>query len=230
MNKDLQDFLKDVTWFFSEIDEIEVSGIGSFECSKEFEDKYPFLTLLLKKARITKIQYQNQNYELYGWTNKSLQSFGWLCLGCNKEINIIEKPLHPDHILLLENFGGIIERWNEPENIWLNNLNNALTYEDAVIGFNGWEDVFKELCEMDGVEVKINPDDFISFAFEANGNLTMYHKESGKVLMYASDHLFDFVSTLDNYPEYTLYKINNCHTFRDWVETVAIQWLKQIKY
>ncbi|WML51671.1 hypothetical protein RCG17_19855 [Neobacillus sp. PS3-12] len=42
--------------------------------------------------------------------------------------------------------------------------------------------MFKKFCEDDGIEVKINPDDFISFAFEANGNLTMYHKESGKFL------------------------------------------------
>ncbi|WML51670.1 hypothetical protein RCG17_19850 [Neobacillus sp. PS3-12] len=110
MNRDLKDFLEDVTWFLRDINDIRVIDKRSFTCTKKFEDKFPFLTLLLKKARITKVQYKNQIYELFGWTNRVSQSFGWLCLEPREENNIINKPLHPDHILLLENFGGITER------------------------------------------------------------------------------------------------------------------------
>lgn len=226
MNKDLADFLTDVSWFFRDNVKIEVIEEKSFTCSKEFESKFPSLTTLLKKARITQIKYEGQNYELYGWTNSTSHSFGWLCLEPKMKA---DKPLHTDHILLLKNFGGITERWNEPEDTWLTNLNNALTYEDAQIAFNGFEDLFNETCQEEGVEVKIKPDDYIAFAFEANGNVTMYHKLSSEVLMYASDHFFDFITPYENYPEYTLYNINNCNTFREWVETISVQWLKHIK-
>jgi len=227
MNKYLQDFLGDITWVFREADELEVIGERSFNCSKEFEETFPSLTKLLNKARITKILYRNQYYELFGWTNLDFQSFGWLCLEPKKEEDII-KQLHPDHIILLKSFGGITERWNEPEDTWLVNLNNALTYEDAQNGTKGYEELFNEICADEGIEIKLNTDDFISFAFEANGNVTMYHKQSGEVLMLAHDHNFDFITPFETYPEYTLHKFNNCRTFSDWIEKIAVQMLNHI--
>jgi hypothetical protein len=228
MSQDLADFSNEISWFFSDNEKIEVIDEKSFICSKEFEEKFPSLTKLLKKARITKIKYENQNYQLFGWTNQSSQSFGWLCLEPRTEVEI-DKTLHPDHILLLKNFGGITERWNEPEDTWLINLNNALTFEDTQIGFIGFEDYFNEMCQEEAIEVKVKPEEFISFAFEANGNITMYHKQTGEVLMFAADHFFDFITPYENYPEYTLYKIDNCNTFRDWVEIISDQWLNHIK-
>ncbi|MGH2317964.1 hypothetical protein ACRC6Q_09350 [Planococcus sp. SE5232] len=77
--------------------------------------------------------------------------------------------------------------------------------------------------------MEIEPEDFNSFAFEANGKVTMYHKQTGKVLMYASDLFSDFITPYKNYPEYTLYQITNCRTFKEWVETVSIQWINHLE-
>ncbi|WP_214482225.1 hypothetical protein [Bacillus sp. SM2101] len=229
MNKDVEEFLSDITWCFKEREKIEIIGEKSFQCSAEFEGTFPQLTKLLSKARITVIQYGNVNYELFGWKhNVSSQSLGWLCLEPLKGQNI-NKSLHPNHSVLLQNFGGITERWNEPLDTWLVNLNNALTYENIKVGFGSMEDIFQELCEEEGVEIKVNTSDFISFAFEANGNITMYHKISGKVLMYAHDHNFEHLISFSNYPEYTLYEIESCETLNDWIENIASQWLRHIK-
>jgi len=47
--------------------------------------------------------------------------------------------------------------------------------------------------------------------------------------MYAHDHCFDFIVPLENYPEGTIYKMNNCRSFSEWVEGMAVQWLNHIK-
>jgi hypothetical protein len=227
MSRDLEAFLSDITWFFREKEEIKIIGERAFQCSNEFNHKFPMLTKLLKKARITTIDYMEKRYELFGWTNYDSNTLGWLCFEPLAKENI-EKRLHPDHLLLLQNFGGITERWNEPDS-WLCNLNFAFPYENTEFGFDGWEVPFKEYCEEEGVEVKISPEEYITFTQEANGNITMYHLNSGEVIMYAHDHCFDHIYPLDDYPDYSLYRIKNCNNFADWVESVAKQWLSNIK-
>ncbi len=228
LTRDLVDFLEEVPWVFTDSNKINLLKEKTFECSQEFEAAFPALTNLLKKASIIEFNYGSKNFELFGWINADSESFGWLCVK-PEAVNRFDKQLHPDHFLLLEYFGGIIERWNEPEDTWLVNLNSAFTYEDAASGFNGNEELLYESCQQDKVEMEIEPEDFNSFAFEANGNVTMYHNQTGKVLMYASDHFFDFITPYKNYPEYTLYQITNCRTFKEWVETVSIQWINHLE-
>ncbi len=153
MTKDLQDFLSNITWFFREPKKLLVIGERHFQGSIEFENTFPLLTSLLKKARITKVQYENTTYELFGWTGYVGDSMGWLC---EEPVYLKDntKSLHPDHVLLLQNFGGITERWNEPEDTWLCNLNYALPYDYAEEGFNGWEEPFLEYCEEEGFNVE----------------------------------------------------------------------------
>lgn len=227
MSKDLESFLSVTTWYFKEPQEIKVVGEDSFNCSVEFESRFPILTTLLKKARITKLQYQNRNYNLLGWTDINSNPFGWLCLE-PLEAPKIQKPLHQDHILLLQNFGGIKEHWNEPDT-WILNTDFALTYEDSLVGIWGWEDVFEDRCLEEGMNPGINPTDYITFAKEANASVTLYHQDSGEVLMYSHDHAYTHIHTMENCPSYTLHRFNSCNTLTDWIETVAIQWLSDVK-
>lgn len=37
-------------------------------------------------------------------------------------------------------------------------------------------------------ESYINPNDYITFAFEANGNMTLYHKNNSLIIMFAHDY------------------------------------------
>lgn len=131
--------------------------------------------------------------------------------------------------MLLSCFGGITERWHEPEEEnWLCNLKSALCEDESKAGFNEWEDNFFEFCSWDNLTPDIEPKDYIAFAFEANGNCTVYHKVTGQVLMYAHDHCFEHITSLEGCPEYTLYRINDCPDIRWWVETVARQWLNHV--
>ena len=49
------------------------------------------------------------------------------------------------------------------------------------------------------------------------------------VILMATDHAFDYINPLPGFPELTLYTINGCADFRDWVEMLAGQWLRQVR-
>ncbi|CAG7652137.1 hypothetical protein PAESOLCIP111_06465 [Paenibacillus solanacearum] len=55
---------------------------------------------------------------------------------------------------------------------------------------------------MSGSSFEIKPIDYIAFAFEANGNLTLYRKTDSSVIMIAHDHGFEHITRLEGYPEY----------------------------
>ncbi|RFU69290.1 hypothetical protein D0463_02650 [Bacillus sp. V59.32b] len=58
----------------------------------------------------------------------------------------------------------------------------------------------------------------------------MYQRQTGDVLIYASDHdFFDFIKPYKKYPKYTVYEFKNCHSFSEWVERIAVQWLNHIQ-
>jgi hypothetical protein len=44
---------------------------------------------------------------------------------------------------------------------------------------------------------------FYTIASEANGNVTLCHRLSGAVVLYAHDHNFEFVETYPGCPDYT---------------------------
>jgi hypothetical protein len=102
------------------------------------------------------------------------------------------------------------------------NLNDALTEREASHDASFIKDyrwAFEDLV------LPIEPREYYSIAREANGNVTLCHRASGQVLMFAPDHSFDYLTELDGCPPYTLYTINGTGTFRDWVDAVAVQWL-----
>ena len=46
------------------------------------------------------------------------------------------------------------------------------------------------LWEDDGLEVSINPDEYYAVAVEANGNLTLAHRDDGRPLLFTPDTRF----------------------------------------
>ncbi|RAV22984.1 hypothetical protein DQG23_01925 [Paenibacillus contaminans] len=228
-NTDWNDFIKDITWFIKPNDKVtlseSLSGYTAFSLSKTFIDRYPALSKLLLKARVTNVTVNDDHYQLLGWTNKRGKSFGWLAKPPASEIN---KPLCKDHRLLLEYFGGITERWHEKNGSWLLNLNSALTNDAAAEGFQGLETYIDDICSDNDSKSTVNPSEYIAFAFEANGNMTLYHKDNSSVIMIAPDHCFDYLHPYEGYPEYTIYRIDDCPDFVAWVETVAKQQLERM--
>lgn len=146
---------------------------------------------------------------------------GWLSL-----LPLADPPrnLFAEHRELLASFGGVVERFNEPEGSWLLNHNAVLTeregsHDASFIRPYSWA------FEKAGLTIPIDTSEYYSIAREANGNTTLCHRSSGEVLMFAPDHCFRHLERLEGCPEYTLYRINGARIFRDWVNTIARQWL-----
>ncbi|WP_432949175.1 hypothetical protein ACQPXM_15715 [Kribbella sp. CA-253562] len=70
--------------------------------------------------------------------------------------------------------------------------------------------------------------DYGVLAEERNGNLTLFHRTTGEVLVFAPDHDVDHLEVLEGCPEYTLYRIPSAPDVTAWVETMAGQWLAAV--
>jgi hypothetical protein len=158
---------------------------------------------------------------LLAWDSADGHRLGWLCF---PPTQTAAQHFQDDHRNLLACFGGIIERFNEPEDTWLLNLNDALTEREASHDGRFIQD-YKWAFDEAGLALPIEPTEYYSIAREANGNATLCHRTSGKVLMFAPDHCFEHLKVLEGCPEYTLYTIQGAATFRDWVNAIALQWL-----
>jgi hypothetical protein len=219
-------FREAVPWLLHDggVAEVTDTRMGwALSCS--VQTLFPPLDTLLAAASVTTVIVDGVRYELLAWDASRGDRMGWLCLPPSPEP---PRNIHCDHRELLASFGGIVERFNEPEETWLLNLHDALTEREAVhdgsfIRHYDW--AFEDA----GLALPIEPTEYYSIAREASGNATLCHRNSGKVLMFAPDHCFEHLKELVGCPELTLYEINGVATFRDWVNAVALQWLAHIR-
>lgn len=214
-----------VPWFVDPNADVQVASRGfSRELAPSAATLFPRLAELLAMATVSDLSINGARYELVAWDSADGDRLGWLCLPPSMEP---PQTLHEDHRKLLQSFGGIVERFNEPEDTWLLNLNDALTEREAVHDASFIRE-YAWAFENTGHTLPINPSDYYSIAREANGNTTLCHRINGQLLMFAPDHCFDHLSELEGCPEYTLYRIKGGATFRDWVSTTAVQWLNHV--
>lgn len=171
------------------------------------------------------LQINNQEYKLFSWTNKAGYNCGWL----NKiEKNIkSEIQLIAEHKMLLNEIGGIQEPFNQPFPSLCNNQNFIFIETECIKGIGNWDEYYKIRCKENN-KTQLDFKDFICFVQEANGNLTLYDKNSKEVILFAPDHCFHNVRFLKNQPEYTFHKINGIITFVDYVEKLANEWISEI--
>jgi hypothetical protein len=219
---DWDTFISAVPWFLDPDDAVEISAprkkYGPSPAAAAF---FAPLGELLAKASVTDVLVNGTRYELLAWDSADRGRLGWLC---PRPTENGPHDIHDEHKELLSFFGGIVERFNEPEDTWLLNLNDALTEREAAhdgsfIQEHKW--AFDDV----GISLPIEPCEYYSIAREANGNTTLCHRISGRVLLFAPDHCFKHLKVLEGCPEYTLYTINGVGKFRDWVNAVAAQWL-----
>lgn len=226
MNIDFETFKNDITWFLKPSDIVEfLDNDLNISLSDKFQETFPNLTNLVQKSRKLNLTINNQEYILFSWTNKDNISFGWLNkieLDKTNEIEIIE-----EHELLLKEIGGIQESYNQPEPSLTNNQNFLFIKSECSLGIGGWDNYYEEMCKEENKTV-IDYKDFICFVQEANGDVTLYDKNTKEVMLFAHDHCFDNVEFLDNQPEYTFHKINGIETFVDYVESLATEWTKEL--
>lgn len=226
MNRDLEVFKKEVSWFISQEDNIIINNDNHvIELSNLFKKTFPLLTRLISKARVLNLTINTQPYILFSWTDKEENSCGWL----NKvePTNSSKFYLIEEHRLLLNTIGGIQESYNEPYPSLNNNQNFMFIESECSIGIDTWDEYYIELCTDDNIEPS-DWNDCICFAVEANGNLTLYNTKSKEVLLFAHDHCFEDVVCLEGQPEYTFYKIENIDNFTDYIESLADSWLARL--
>ena len=226
MNIDFETFKNDITWFIKPTDKIEFldNNLNS-NLSNKFQDTFPILTNLIQESRKLNLKINNQEYRLYSWTNKDNISIGWLNKIESDSTNDFE--LIEEHELLLKEIGGIQESYSQPEPSLTNNQNFLFIKSECSKGIGGWDDYYEEMCKEENKQ-QIDYKDFICFVQEANGDVTLYDKNTKEVFLFAHDHCFDNVEFLENQPEYTFHKINGIKTFVDYVESLATEWRNEI--
>lgn len=223
MNEHWDSFVSHVSWFVGDR-RTEVSAFrdpGSWKSgSVGFDSSFPTLSRLLQAAYITDVVIGEHPYVLFSWpSNDGIR--GWLG---EMPVSQIATDVFHQHRLLLESFGGIVERSNEPSVSWLLNNNEVLTASEALHDATFIEDYAWAFEEIEGgIPLKLT--DYYSIAREANGNNTLCHRSSGEVVLFAPDHSFKHVKPLEGCPKYTLYRVDGAPTFETWVEAVANQML-----
>jgi hypothetical protein len=83
------------------------------------------------------------------------------------------------------------------------------------------------LWEDDGLEVSINPDEYYAVAVEASGNLTLAHRDDGRLLLFAPDHAFTDVTPSAGSPPHSLLTIEDVPDLANWIEVCATAWRHQ---
>ena len=78
--------------------------------------------------------------------------------------------------------------------------------------------------EQDGLTVPIEPREWDVVAVEANANVTVVHRTTGQLLLFAPDHGFSRVTPLAGCPEYSLYTMDDDPDLATWIEHAARGW------
>lgn len=221
-NNDLETFKENVSWFIKPHDNVEIKSTF-ISLDEIFKTEFPNLTKLVSKARVSDLTIMSKSYKLLVWDTK----YGGICGWLNKfePDTISDIDIISEHKLILNNIGGILESFNEPENTLSLNQCFLFLKSQCSRGIGDWNEYYETLCEEENLP-QIDYSKFISFVQEANGALTLYDKNNRQVYLFSHDHSFENVVFLENQPQYTFHKINGIQTFTDYVETLADQWLE----
>ena len=224
-NDDFRIFQNEVSWFIKPASNVELKA-GDIRLSIEFEETFPKLTSLIKKARVTIADIDYAEYLLFAWDTEENLVCGWLNEIVKAESHFCE--MIPEHALLIRIIGGIREAFNQPENSFTNNQNFMFLGTECSRGIGDFNDYYNTMCE----EENCTPIDFsnlLVFAEEANGALTIYDPYTKAVLLFSHDHSFEYVNFIEGQPHYTFHTFKGVNTFVDYVEVLAAQWLAVTK-
>jgi len=185
---DWEQFLHEVSWF---LEPGENAAVGKAQpWTRGPIDDLSELSALLDSATLTPVAVAGNAYELLAW-GPSDDRRGWLCHPPREAGGDAVPQVHKR---FWKHCGGIVERFGEPAT-WWNNQNEVLTVDATRIRI---VDVFTDyawLWEDDGLEISINPGDYYSVAVEANGNLTLAHRDDSRLLLFAPDHFCSHQTT-----------------------------------
>lgn len=219
-NSDWQAFTAEATW--------SMDGRGSAEIGETRPwargevDGMPALSALLSSSRVTPITVDLAAYELLAWDTPG-GTCGWLCLEPSPGNLAEDTCLPPGLGAFWHVSGGIVERFGEPDTWWLNQ-NEVLTKSAVALSLADVVSDYAWLWQDNGLEIPIDAVEYCVVAVEANGNLTLAHRRSGQLVLFAPDHSFADVTPFPGCPPYSLMTIDNVPDLSSWIEHCAGVW------
>jgi hypothetical protein len=215
---DWEQFLHEASWFSRRAENVAV--VAARPWTRGSVDDLPQLSALLATATLTPISVGGAAYELLAWGSPDDRR-GWLCH---------PPPLAVDghcvaqiHQSFWKLCGGIVEWFGEPAT-WWNNQYEVLTVSATREGVAEALAAYEWIWRDDGLEIPIDPDEYYAAAVEANGNLTLAHRDDGRLLLFAPDHDFTGVTPLAGCPPQSLLTIDDVPDLGTWVEVCAAAW------
>ena len=216
--RDWETFVEEVSWFLP-------AGVAA-EVGEERPSQraavpgLPVLSSLIGVGMVTPVLVSGQHYELIAWGPPHARR-GWLVLP-PPDVPV-EKRVHPVHEQFWTLCGGIVEQFGGPST-WWDNQNEVLTVAATHQFFARVLEDYRWLWDGEGLQIPIDAGDYYVVAVEANGNLTLAHRRSGALLLFAPDHDFDGVTPLPGCPPYSLLRVDSLPDLTSWIEACAGAW------
>ncbi|HEY1178662.1 MAG TPA: hypothetical protein VGF17_21105 [Phytomonospora sp.] len=208
-------FLGAIPWFPAPGDTAVVGEARPW--SGPAADDLPVLSALLGTATLTPAAVGTTDYELLAWGPPEARR-GWLCHPPHAGTGVAET-----HRSFWRLCGGIVERFGEPTTRWTSH-EEVLTVAATEVSPADTLADYAWLWEDDGLELPIDPAEYYTVAVEANGNLTLAHRDDGRLLHFAPDHAFEDVTPLPGCPPYSLHTLDEAPDLASWIETCAEAW------
>ncbi|MFI7542811.1 hypothetical protein [Actinoplanes sp. NPDC049599] len=209
-------FLSEVSWFVQPGDRVSVGEPQPWDRGPV--DGLPELSTLLAAATRTPLSVGGADYELLAWGPADARR-GWLCRPPGDGGDRVPE-LHRRFWTVC---GGVVERFRDPGGWWMNQ-NEVLTAAATRENFGEMLAAYSWIWEDENLRVPIDPADYYAAAVEANGNLTLAHREDGRLLLFAPDHGFDRVTPLAGCPPFSLLTFDDLPDLAAWIEVCARAW------
>jgi hypothetical protein len=225
MHPDFDAFVYGRPWLIRPGQKVEVVE-GVVTANQDFFHTFPQAFALLGKARVLNLYISGDPFRLFSWTTRDGAICSWLCKpesGVTSDITLL-----PEHQLLLDAMGGIVDYANDPEDSFINNQNFLFVKSECARGLS-WNEYYADMCA-ENSSCPMPVDSLISFAVEANGDETLYDLKTKQVYLFSHDPNADYVRLVKGQPENTFYHINGVANFVDYVELLAGQWLEYVQH
>jgi hypothetical protein len=210
-------FLEHRPWFVRPGQSVVVGSASAW--TRGVVPGLPRLSALLASARVTPVSVAGHAHELLTWDSQ-----GWLC-----ELPPDAGAESPGVLRdVWRVFGGIVELVGGPSTWWLNQtevLTVSATAESLAETLTHYEWIWETNDLVAPIE---EMRDYVTVAIEGNGNLTVAHRQTGRLVLFGPDHDFEGVTPLPGCPESSLYSFDELPDLASWIEACAGTWQARV--